>query len=632
MKNIILLLFFCLSLSILQAQTSFVYSSIPDSLKKNADYIFWEHKKDFEVKSLEDAIDKESLAVCVVDQYSKKFNTIYVHYRKGESVSSFKAEIYDASGKLVKKLKRNEIKDVSAVSDFSLFEDDRVMYAEFSHNQYPYTIVFEYEKKVKGLLNYPSWFFHEVTNSGVILSQIKVTVPENLKFNYKEYNLKNQKHTDKVDGKDVFKWTEQNIIPAENKELSPPIIYYEPMLEFAPKTFSEGGLEGDMNSWKDFGKWDWELNKSRDILSPETKEKIRLMVKDAKTNKDKAKILYQYMQDKTRYVSVQLGIGGYQTFPAEYVDTKGYGDCKALSNFMYAMLKEAGIESYCTLINAGRNTDDILTDFPSNQFNHVILCVPQEKDTIWLECTSQQQPFNFLGSFTDDRHALLITENGGKLVKTPKYGKNVNLQKRKAEIKIDENGDATVNVNTSFEGLQYENREGWLERSVKEQKDKLKEFYGISGMEFNSLKFNEFKTEIPSIEEVLDLNIMRFASTSGKRMFIKLNVFNQASYVPKNEERTIPFELNYEFSDIDSINIEIPDGYEVENMPKPIELSTKFGSYTTIIVQNGNKILYIRKYSSEKGIFPATDYKAYYEFRKELKRADAAKLVLVKKI
>ena len=52
---------------------------------------------------------------------------------------------------------------------------------------------------------------------------------------------------------------------------------------------------------------------------------------------EKAKIVYKYMQEKTRYISVQVGIGGFKPMLAKDVDRLGYGDCKALSNYTKAL-------------------------------------------------------------------------------------------------------------------------------------------------------------------------------------------------------------------------------------------------------------------------------------------------------
>jgi len=507
--------------TVLFSQSKYVYADIPDSLKKNADYVVWEEELDFEIKNHEKANIKIRKAICILDQHSKNYNDVYIPYNKENTISSFSAEIYDKYGKLVKRLKKSDIKDVSAVSGHSLYEDDRYMVAEFTHNQYPYTLVYELKQKLLGLLNYPSWSFQGRAGTGVISSKVIVTASENFDFKYREYNLKNKVEVNIIDGKKKSIWTETCLKPIEISSKMPPAIYYQPKLLLAPTTFKAGGIESKMNTWEELGAWEWELNKGRDILPEITKQKIKKLVNGVKSERDKIRILYEYMQNKTRYVSVQLGIGGQQTYPADYVDEKGYGDCKALSNYMYSMLKEVGIKSHYTTIYAGSGEEDIISDFPSNQFNHVILCVPQEKDTVWLECTNQKKPFNFLGTHSDDRHALLITEEGGKLVKTPKYGKDVNTQYRNVNLKLDANGNAKAKVYTKFNGLKYENREGWSSQSVKEQKDALKGTYGISGMEINNFKFTELKDEIPSIHEDLDLTIMRFASTSSKRMFIK---------------------------------------------------------------------------------------------------------------
>jgi len=178
-----------------------------------------------------------------------------------------------------------------------------------------------------------------------------------------------------------------------------------------------------------------------------------------KDPKQKISVLYDYMQKNTHYISIQLGIGGWQPFDATYVATKRYGDCKALSNYMVALLKEAGIKGKTVDIRAGANAASINKDFPSFQFNHVIACVPLDKDTVWLECTSETLPAGYLSSFTANRYAVLVDENGGKLIHTPKYNYHDNQEIRKIDATINEEGNLSASVNTQYKAEQQDNLE-----------------------------------------------------------------------------------------------------------------------------------------------------------------------------
>src|SRR4051794_16199064 len=117
-----------------------------------------------------------------------------------------------------------------------------------------------------------------------------------------------------------------------------------------------------MNTWNDFGKFIYELNKGRDQLPDAMVKKVQEMTANAATTQDKIRILYKYLQDNTRYVSIQLGIGGFQTMEAASVAKTGYSDCKGLSNYMYSLLKAAGIPSNYALVNSGDGDQAMLED------------------------------------------------------------------------------------------------------------------------------------------------------------------------------------------------------------------------------------------------------------------------------
>ncbi|CAN0578469.1 unnamed protein product, partial [Laminaria digitata] len=162
------------------------------------------------------------------------------------------------------------------------------------------------------------------------------------------------------------------------------------------------------------------------------------------------------MQRRSRYISIQLGVGGYQSLPTKYVDEKGYGDCKALSNYMKSMLDYKGLESNFILVNAGKDRDDIKPEIVSNQFNHVFLAVPNDSDTVFLECTTQLMPTGFTGTFTDDRHVLWIEQGGSQIIKMPALDLNDNVLKSTGTLVLDKFGNGELNLKRERGGLFFE--------------------------------------------------------------------------------------------------------------------------------------------------------------------------------
>ncbi len=348
----------------------------------------------------------------------------------------------------------------------------------------------------------------------------------------------------------------------------------------------------------------------------------------------KVAVLYDYLQKNTHYVGIQLGIGGMQTFDAMYVASKKYGDCKALSNFMISLLKEAGIKANAVIIEAGTRPDDFVKDFTYDPFDHVICCVPLQKDTMWLECTSQFLPAGYLSDFTANRYGLLIDENGGELVHTPAYLLKDNLQERKVTAVLGDDGVLKVQSQTSYKAACQDQVEDLIKSLSKEDQLKyLKSQFDLPTYDVNAFNYSEdYSKRLPVIRESLDLTVTDYAQISGKRIFINPDILTRSKVkLIEDKERRLDIEFRDEYCHIDSIQIAIPAGYETEARPENIQLQSKYGKYETRIAVGPDKIVYYRKFERYSGRFPRTDYAAVVKFYNEIYKSDHSKIVLVKK-
>ncbi|MEI2750196.1 MAG: transglutaminase family protein [Ferruginibacter sp.] len=358
---------------------------------------------------------------------------------------------------------------------------------------------------------------------------------------------------------------------------------FTPAVFLAPADFQVQDYDGNMDDWKNYGKFIYRLNENRDQLPDNVKQDIHRITDPLTSNKEKIKAAYQYLQQNTRYISVQLGIGGWQTFDAKYVAQNKYGDCKALSNYMYALLKEAGIKSYYTLLHSSGNLNRVMPDFPSTQFNHAILCVPEGKDTTWLECTSQSYPPGYLGSSNSNRPVLLIDENGGQIVNTPRYSKTDNVQLRRITGVIDDNGELKAKVKTDYKAWQHEFYHAVMHELTREKMlEDMKERMDIPSFDINDFSYAEKKSSLPVVEESIDLTVHNFASKTGKRLFVNPNLMNRNNRsFDEQAKRKTNIKVMFGYTDSDSIVIDLPAGYKPESLPSAVNIESPFGKYSS---------------------------------------------------
>ncbi|NER18806.1 DUF3857 domain-containing protein [Spongiivirga citrea] len=612
--------------------SQFKVDDIPQELKDGANAIVLLDSIHVDITSRKSMTLSKKRIVTVLKEDGNSSVKAGSSYDPSTKIKSLVAYIYDKNGNEIKRIKKNDFKDVSAVDGGTLYGDSRVKYLDYTPTSYPYTVVFNTITQTSNTAFIPSWFPIDEYHISVAKSIYTINAPADLKLRTKEKNLEAYEF-DKNENQLGYTFSMSNIKAEKGEQLSPAYYTIEPQVLFGLSNFHLEGVDGSAEDWKSMGNWQYQkLLLGRDFLPPETIQTITNLVKDEKDTKAKARKIYKYVQDNTRYISVQLGIGGWMPITAKEVDNVKYGDCKGLTNYTKALLKSQGIDAYYSVVYAGNRKKSMESDFASMQGNHVILNVPIDGEDIWLECTSQTTPFGFLGDFTDDRDVLVVKPEGGEIKRTASYIDKDNSLKTTANYKLNKNGSIEGRVTLVSKGMQYDNRYYRVSGLDDEKKEK---YYKNYWSNIGNLKIKEASSlgiSNPFIlgTETIELSATSFARITDEGIIFQINPFNANTFVPdRYKNRKQPFEIARGYEDTAEYTIALPEGFSLEQAPTPVSLETKYGSYQMTIEKKGeNKLSYKRTVLIKKGLYPKEEYNDYRNFRRKVAKNDKLKLLL----
>ncbi|MFN3557230.1 MAG: DUF3857 domain-containing transglutaminase family protein [Bacteroidales bacterium] len=615
----------------LNLHAQYAVSLIPPELLEGANAVYRKNDKRVVINGPGNYGERYERVVTILNENGKGPDVLVLHYDMHSRVNFIGGEIYDARGNLVRRIRRRDLDDTSNFQSFSLYEDNRVMYFTPRISEYPYTVRYEYETLYNRGMFYANRFFPQGGyNRAVQQAKLVVEYPASMELMYRMANTDSQPTVvDQGRNRRQLTYATENV-PALTREFrAPNFVDVAPGMLFSTDQFEFDGYKGNNNSWSEFGQWIWQLNQGRNNLPPGRVAFLQQLVKDLETDREKVKAIYEFLQANTRYVNIALGIGGFQPFDAATVDRTGYGDCKALTNYMMAMLQAVGIPSLYTLVYAGPGEyNTVKEDFPVSQFNHVILCVPLAGDTVWLECTSSDAPFGHLGDFTDDRTVLMITEEGGLLARTPGYAREDNLFLTLANISLDNQGHGSASIRMEVGGVYFSDRSFLVRFSPDNQQKWLLENLRLPNYTLNRYAIENLLDNNPRTRIEMDVQLRSLASVSGQRLTVPLNVLStMRSTPPRIRNRKQPFEVKFPTTRIDTLVIEIPAGFVPENLMTAFELETEFGVYSSKVDLLDQKIIYIRRFETYGGMFAAEKYADYFSFYQTIVRADNQSLV-----
>lgn len=551
---------------------------------------------------------------------------------KWEKLADFSCQVTDAQGKQVRKFKKGDLKRSDLSSNF--MDDYFTLSLDYVPPTYPITIEFNWtEEASNGCFSFPAFAPLPSYNGTVEHASYELIVPSQMQCRYQCQNTTATVRQNTLDdGRIRYEAHMDNLPAIESEPYAPPAREIVPRILWAPSKFEFHGVPGDMSSWQAFGAWCHQLRSDRQELTEDLKARLHTMTDTCTTARSKVETIYHYLAQTTRYVSIQLGIGGWQPFAASEVCRTGFGDCKGLSNYMCAMLHEVGVPANYVVINSHRQR--LVTDFPSNQFNHVIVQVPLPGDTLWLECTaSAHVPLGHVHDGIAGNDALICDDDGGHLVKLPNYAPEQNVQRSTARIALQPDGSAVLDISQRSERRQYEDLMSLTQRTEQQRRDAMLGRLNVGMATLKDFKLEEHKDSYltPHIDVNMQVESRKLANITGSRMFVPVGIFHSATVPRALPKRAQLVDIDYGYQDVDTLMVSLPEGYEVEALPDAVSITNALGEVNQTFTQHENQVTVVTRLLIRNGLYPADEYESLRRLKTAAKKAYDQRIVLKRK-
>ena len=573
-------------------------------------------------------------SIVVTNPKGRSAAALLIYTDSFRRLTSFSGEITPLGGGKVVKLKQ---KDLVYYSLSEGLADDSASWGYLPDGPCPLLVHYTYKVTYRnGIASFPT--FLPVTDEKVSVTKASYTVDVPDGFAIKHLSGGMDYACESKDGRERHRWTLKDFGGYAEEESMPSVFELIPYVYASPVSIDYGGYSGTQSDWKEIGSWLAQLQEGRQELDPQQVAKLQEMCRDCTTDLQKLQVLYRYLRNTTRYVSLQFGIGGLQPMAAAEVHRMGFGDCKGLSNYLRAMLAAVGVASDYTIIHSRRA--NLLPGYASlEQMNHVMLAVPLPEigDTAWVECTNPLYPLGYRHSGAAGHQVVLVHADGGEQIRIPDYPDSLSREVQHTQVSLSPDGSARLTLRRElfldhvepyldFRNLKPDVRRSILTRGMKLQADEL----NVTGVTDN---FDIYATEgrgfVPEMTIDYTMSTRLYANLSGDRMFVPLNPVAQMLSSQKGKRIN---DLVFKGSSVyeDHITLPIPEGWHVESLPKGEKLETVWGQFSsTASAENG--VIEIRQVIRLlPGRTPAAEYDGYRAFARVVNKCYAATLVLKK--
>lgn len=576
------------------------------------------------IEVMDEFMTKETLhrKIKILTEQGKRWSEVYIPFFAGcENIDLKFAHAISPSGKVVN-VKEGGVITVS--EEYPSYSARKVFVMNMPAVEVGSIIEYELtlksiKPKAEGMFDYEynlAWF------APCIESSLTITSPQKMELFIKNFNIDITPEIKLLEGqnKKIYSWNKKNIRPYE-EEISMP----------SYREVSASIVISTVKDWKDIASWWRNLIKDKYEASAEIKSLVSDLTKGMVLKKQKIKALYSYVKEKIRYVGFDFGTTIYSPASAKEVFNNKYGDCKDQVMLLMAMLKEAGINSYSTLVRSTK-FGPLQKDIPSmKEFDHAIVAVELDKEMIFLDPTAKHFSFGVLPYTVEGSEVLVVKDDDIKFDKVPR-GINKNVIATNVELKVKKDLNIDGEVKVVWEGQDN----GLVRTVISLTKDKQKENFVNEVLKgiypYAALASFEFLNE-EDCEKDLKLNVKfklnQWINQAGDIYILKL-FSDESSKIPDylTKQRTNPIVENYLRLTKAIIQVELPANLKVKTLPGNFSISTPYvESYIKFSGQD-SRIKQEQAIASKKINIPLYDYENLRQIWEKIAQAHRSQVVL----
>ncbi|MFZ0819311.1 MAG: DUF3857 domain-containing protein [Candidatus Acidiferrales bacterium] len=572
----------------------------------------------------------------------KRYGSLAVPFDNETKITSMKAWCVPKDGKAYE-VKEKDAIESGMTSNF--YSDLRVKILQIPAALPGNVIAYEYQQKRRPFFLQDEWNVqHEIP---VVRTRFELDLPDGWEHTSKWINYPEQKPDEDTQRRTT--WTVENVPPVRREPSMPAMRAVVARMGITYHPPSGRGTAFGPTNWDQIGVWYSQLSSGSVQSTPEIQQKVKELIAGASSWHDKVQALGSYVQSQIRYVDIEIGIGGFQPHPAGDTFRHQYGDCKDKSTLLSAMLREAGIPSYLTLAQTQRGI--IAPQFASAiTFNHAILAIPVPSDASFLGATAivdvpklgkilffdptfPYTPVGDLPFYEQDNYVLVSSPQSGELVHLPLTEPGVNRLVRTAKLELHADGSISGTVVETRSGNEASMQlEMLLNSSGTDRTKRLEAFLGtfLRGFHLTQASAENMDMFKQPISLHYEFTADRYAKTAGDLLIVRPRVLGEkATDVAEQNGRKFPVELDNDTSiQIDDFEIALPQGYTVDDLPRPTKIETEFGSYTSQTQVTGNTIHYTRTFQVKQVLVPLDKMDELRKFNRQIAGDERASVVL----